>query len=393
MRTAARGYDGAVQQPKKIALVITKSNWGGAQRYVYDLASGLPQVAYSPFVILGGEGVLKDRLIGRGVRTISLPALERDVHLGKDVRTFFELRRLLKAEKPDIVHLNSSKIGGLGALAARLAGVPRIVYTAHGWAFNEPRPGWQKALIKFVYWVTMLLAHETITVSEAMRAQVSRFPLLRKKVHVVHNGIAPAHLLTRDAAAQELARLRPVVKDAFGESPVIGCVAELHRIKGLDTLIDAAAILRTRSVAFSIVIIGEGDERPALEALIKRLALENNVHLAGFVPDAARYLPAFDIFALPSRSEGFAFAVLEAGLATLPVVASKVGGIPEIITDGVHGALVAPNTPLKLADALERYLLDPTLRVQAGQRLKERVISDFLQSAMIEKTAEVYEDR
>src|SRR4051812_14312990 len=114
---------------KKILFVITKSNWGGAQKYVYDLASSLPKDSYESVVVFGGEGPLATRLQEAGIRTISVKSLQRDVNIFGDIKSLFELLSIFKREKADVVHVNSSKVGGLGAFAARCAGIPRIIFT------------------------------------------------------------------------------------------------------------------------------------------------------------------------------------------------------------------------------------------------------------------------
>ena len=132
---------------KKILFVITKSNWGGAQRYVYDLATHLPKEEFEVAVAFGGTGevgasagLLEVRLREAGVRIIFLTTFARDIGILREFSAFFELLRTIRAENPDVLHLNSSKAGGLGALSGRIAGLRRIIFTAHGFAPNELRP-------------------------------------------------------------------------------------------------------------------------------------------------------------------------------------------------------------------------------------------------------------
>ena len=114
---------------KKVTYVITKSNWGGAQRYVFDLATNLPKEQFEVAVALGGDGLLAKKLQERNTSIYRSISLGRDISIGKDIRSFFELYRLFKKERPDVVHLNSSKAGGIGALAARVAGIKKIIFT------------------------------------------------------------------------------------------------------------------------------------------------------------------------------------------------------------------------------------------------------------------------
>ncbi len=135
-------------EPKKILFVITKATWGGAQKYVYELATATQAAGYATVVAYGQPGLLVAKLSAQQIRTIHLRSLARDIKSANDRRALGELRKMFKDERPAIVHLNSSKAAALGALAARLEQAPQIIYTAHGWAFNESRPLWQKVLLR-----------------------------------------------------------------------------------------------------------------------------------------------------------------------------------------------------------------------------------------------------
>jgi hypothetical protein len=172
---------------KKILFLITKSNWGGAQRYVFDLATTLDQDIYEPVVALGGNGELLDKLSVAGIRTISLATLQRDISFTKELSFAKELWRTVRIEKPDVFHVNSSKAGGLGCFIGRVAGINRVIFTAHGWAFNEDRPLWQKFIIKKLHWWTVVLSHHTIAVSSAVAAQMN-WPFVQRKMTVIHPG-------------------------------------------------------------------------------------------------------------------------------------------------------------------------------------------------------------
>ena len=151
------------QPKKKIMYVITKGVWGGAQTYVYHLATNLPPEEYDVTVALGGGGALEERLKTANIRTIVFPDLVRDLRIAADIGMFFKLFKLFREEQPDIVHLNSSKIGGIGSFAAQLAGIEKIIFTAHGWAFSNGKDGLPAGLKKLFSWLTILFTHQTIT--------------------------------------------------------------------------------------------------------------------------------------------------------------------------------------------------------------------------------------
>ncbi|MCX6712200.1 MAG: glycosyltransferase [Candidatus Vogelbacteria bacterium] len=188
----------------KIFYVITKGNWGGAQRYVYELATALPRAEFDTTVIMGEFEALEKKLAGAGVKTIKIPELGRDINLAKDLKSFWQLLKIFREEKPQIIHLNSSKIGGLGSLAGRLAGVPKIVFTVHGLAHNEQRPGWQKVLIKFSHWLSLIFSHEVITVADCLKKQIINWPLISKKITTIHNGLPTIKFFEKSVARREL---------------------------------------------------------------------------------------------------------------------------------------------------------------------------------------------
>lgn len=372
-----------VTTPKRILFVITKASWGGAQRYVYDLAVAAKAKGHTVRVVTGAPGELTRRLSDAEIEAVCLPALARDIDIAKEIRAFAALLGEMRRFRPDVVHGNSSKAGGLVMLAGRLLLVPRLIFTAHGWAFNEDRPALSRALIWLLHYATVILSHRTICVSEAMKRDARSMPLVGGKLIVIHNGIAPHTLLTQEEARMLLA---PHVS-----FPVwIGTVAELHPTKRIDTLIRAFAAIADEFPDAMLIILGEGEERLRLEGLVRDCGLESRVRLRGHVERAYAYMSAFDVFALPSRSEALGYVLLEAGMASLPVAASNVGGIPEIVEDGVSGTLFAQGDEDAIASALRSYLSSPERRRMHARALNERVTTDFAMARMIEETLAAY---
>lgn len=302
---------------QKILFVITKSNWGGAQRYVFDLATSLPKEEFAVAVAHGQPGKLAMELARAGVPTHTVASLQRNVSLAADIKSLLELYRLYKREQPDVVHLNSSKAGGVGALAARLAGVPKIVFTAHGWPFWEPRGTVARAAIWFFSWLTALLSHNTIVISDFDLRVARRMPLVGHKAVRIYNGIDP-HL---ELGSGEC------IRNAFPpHTQITGTIGELTKNKNHQALIEQAK----NDPSLHVAIVGEGEERPALEAAIHQHHLGDRVKLFGFMP-AREVLRGFDRFVLPSLKEGLPYVLLEARLAGLPIEANRVGGVSEIL--------------------------------------------------------------
>jgi len=381
---------------QKIFYLITKGNLGGAQKYVLELASALPKDQFDVTVFFGEGTELENRLKLAGIKTQKIEGLGRDIKLSGDWKTFWTLVHLFKQEKPDIIHLNSSKIGLLGALAGRFAGVPKIIFTGHGWAFNEPRSAWQKLAIKILHWLTVILCHQVIAVSEKTKLQLAHWPLIKNKFTVIHNGIPPIDFLSKTEARQELAKIvwkKGFDSQALDNAMIVGTIAELHKNKGLDFLLTALGGIKGKLENVLIWIIGDGEEIDRLKEQAKRLRLKDHVTFLGKIPEASRFLRAFDIFTLTSRTEAFPYALLEAGQAGLPVIASSAGGIPEIISEFNQGILVRPGNTKEIKLALVRLLENPSERQKFGDNLAKKVNKEFTVEKMVEKTLELYENK
>jgi glycosyltransferase involved in cell wall biosynthesis len=302
---------------KKILFVITKGNWGGAQRYVYDLATHLPADTFSVRVAFGEPGQLQKKLEAAHIQTHEILALTRDISIADDIKSFFELVSLFRTIRPDVAHLNSSKAAGIGALAARLCGIPRIVFTAHGWPFLEQRNPLSKALIYLFSWLTAVLSHTVIVVSKHDLAIAERMLGVGRKTVHIYNGIDTA--MTFGSGE--------IVRSAFPPGAhITGTIGELTKNKNQLTLIEQAK----QNPELYVAIVGEGEEHSRLGLKIHEYGLQKRVKLFGFLP-AEEVLRGFDAFALPSHKEGLPYVLLEAKLAGLPIEANRVGGVGEIL--------------------------------------------------------------
>lgn len=363
---------------KKVLFVVTKSGLGGASRGVLELAHECVG-SMDVVVAAGGSGALFEALAQKGIRTISIPTLARDISLVKEIKTLSYFVDLFKSEKPNIVHLHSPKAGGLGALAARIVGVKKIIYTAHGWAFFEDRPWYQRTLIRFFSYLIVLLSHITIAVSQKDAHAFDGWLFIKNKITYIPNGVAlPSPALPRTEARAMLG----LAEDVF----IVGTIAELHKNKGLSYLIEAAE--KVPNAMF--VVIGEGEERKRLMLAIAAHHLEDRFILKGYVPDAHRYIRAFDVFVLPSVKEGLPYVLLEAGAAELPVVATTIGGIPDLLEHEKTGLLVSPKNSGALAEALARLQSDASLHTSLASSLKQKIEQDFSLDHTLRSTIALY---
>jgi glycosyltransferase involved in cell wall biosynthesis len=348
-----------VARRPRILLLITLAETGGAQTYVAGL---LPALVGRFDVLVGahGEGPLRDAALAAGARFIPLRHVRRDLHVVHDLLGAAELALLMRRERPDIVHANSSKAGLLGRVAAAITRVPIRIFTVHGWAFKA----YSGAASTLYRWADRLMSPiTTVTICVSQRERSAG--LAAQTCRAERTVVIPTAV---DADATRPAR-------RGGKPPRIVAVGRLAAPKDPVTLVRALAAVH--GAPFSAQIVGDGPERPAVEREIRVAGLEHAVELTGERHDVPQLLADADVFVLSSRSEGAPISILEAMAAGLPVVASNVGGVAEIVEDGATGVLVPPGEPTALAAAIAPLLADATLRVRLGDAGRTRVRERF----------------
>lgn len=362
----------------RVLHVNTERTWRGGEQQVLYLMRGLaergvPQaIACQPGSPMAararehGLAVHELRMVGE----IDIPAARR-------------LGRLAREGGHDLLHLHTSHAHTLGVLAARLGGAPRprtlvarrVDFSIH----KRGRLGLNR--IKYTWGVDRI-----VCVSHAIRRVLIDDGLPPERLAVVHSGIDLRRFEdVPDRAAEHRA--------AFGlpdDALVIGNVGHLAGHKGQRDLVEAMPSVLARQPRARAVVVGEGEERADLQARIARLDLQGRAVLAGFRDDVAALLRTFDVFAFPSRLEGLGTSVLDAMASRLPIVATRAGGIPEMIDDGVHGLLVPPAAPGALADALVRVLGDPALADRLARAARTRVEERFTWRHTVEGTLAEY---
>jgi glycosyltransferase involved in cell wall biosynthesis len=327
----------------RLLIVVTLTETGGAQTYVREL---LPAIVadFDVSVAGSGDGPLVRAAESAGATFVALKNVRREMHPVRDFLGLIELWRLAVRIKPDLVHLNSSKVGILGTLSATLAGVRARVFTAHGWAFKS-EAGVRGVLFRLLHRAVRPLLTCVICVSQAeLEAGLAAAACVERHSVVIPNGVRVRPLWTAERSGiVTVTRLRPP-KDTLTLIEALGRAPELP----------------------TLTIVGDGPDRAAIEQAIEARGLGARVVLVGDVADAGSYLDRAAVFVLSTKSEGMPMAVLEAMAAGLPVVASAVGGIPEIVVDGQTGLLVQPGDPEALTAALRRLLGDSSLASRLG---------------------------
>jgi len=377
-------------RPLRVLHVITRMMVGGAQENTM-LSCALIDPALYPSTLITGpetglEGSLHEEAAARGVHVIVEPNLVRRVSPWHDWVAMLRLRRTIRAGRYDVVHTHSSKAGILGRLAARLAGVPVIVHTAHGWGFNDHQP-W------YVFWLYVVLERLCAPLTDAIvvvgapnrEKGLSLGIGRREQYRLIRSGIEVQAFRDVRTSRDEARRRIGLPRDAF----VIGSVGRLEGQKAPLDLLAAFVPVAAEHPEAHLVYVGEGSWRGELEAAIARAGLGGRVHLAGLRRDVPELLRAFDVFALASRWEGLPRVFPQAMAAGLPIVATRVDGAPDAITPGENGWLVDVGDMAAMTRYLRVLADDPALARRMGAAGRARV-DEFAVERMVEELAELY---
>lgn len=373
--------------PGKIAHVITESQpFGGAQRNTLLTLKGLARDGYDAELVCGPGGPLIPAANAIGVRVYEIPDLVRSISPWKDYRAFLSLYRLFQARRYQIVHTHSTKAGVLGRMAARWARVPTIIHTVHSVPPLELN-GRLRSRIYFALerWVGSF-THNLICVGELFRQEVSAWKVVPdEKLLTIYSGIDFPSYVPRRTAAETKQQLG--VQQAW---PIIGCIGRLTEQKAQHFLIEAVALLKDKYPRVQLILVGDGELRPFLEKRIGDLALSRYVLLLGERDDVADLLNVFDIYAMSSRWEGVGRALTEAMYRALPIVATSVNGVKEMILHEETGLVTPPCDPEALASAVDRLTSDRELAQRLGANAQQKAEALMDGQHMISAIEELY---
>jgi glycosyltransferase involved in cell wall biosynthesis len=324
----------------------------------------------------------------REIRELGVPVSVYPERNWRSSKIFSELVRRWRISQPQIVHTHKYKDTILAVPAARLCGVPVVIRTVHG--LSEPFRGVQAVRMK-VYELLERVVHGSmvdaiIGVSSQIEQKYRKIGG-RPKATCIRNGIeleGRATSIQREAKRQELGLAE--------DTCAIGAVGRLTPVKGLCYLLQAARLLLDRRVKVHVLLIGDGPLRGDLERLATKLGIRESIAFLGHREDTDELMQALDVFALPSLSEGIPMALLEAMAASRAVVASRVGGIPEVVEDRVSGFLVEVAQPIDLAEKCHHLIVNPEVARQAGYAARKRVEKEFSAASMAERVIGLYKN-
>ena len=352
----------------------TSSGPGGAERMISTLAAALNQGQFRIIVGLFRPGWLQAECEALGVRTSVMPLAGRF-----NLQWFRACLQLLRRERVALIHAHEFSAILCGWIVATLARVP-FVATVHGKNYF-----WEKLRRRVTY--RLVSRHGTMVVvsQDLKRFVCDKVGVADKRVEVIYNGVAPAQTVTDEEAQKCKAEL-----GISGCYPLLGVVGSLYPVKGHRFLLEAMPEVLRRWPKARLLVIGRGELEVSLKEQVEQLAIGANVHFLGMRQDVPRLLSLLVAFVLPSLSEGLSLALLEAMASGKPVVATRVGGNPELIDHGQTGFLVQPEDARDLAANLLKLLSDPEMMQQFGRQAAERVRQHFSMGQMVDGYRDLY---
>ena len=371
----------------RIVRVITRLNVGGPARQAVLLTDVLRPLGYETELVWGSEEAEEGRIeIPVGVPNTHLPDLRRALHPAHDPKALRALARLLTARRPQVVHTHMAKAGALGRVAAWRSKVPVVVHTFHGHVlegyFSRPVSAAYVAAERSL----ARISHALIAVSPAVRDELLSLGIGRpSQWRVIPVGLDLGDLLEADGDPVAGRRALRLPED----EPVVGIVGRLVPVKDHATFLEAAARILRERPDVTFVVAGDGELRTSLEARARR-ELGDRCRFLGWVKDLRSLYGAIDVAVLTSRNEGTPVALIEAAAASTPVVATRVGGVADVVVDGRTGHLCPPGDPTAVATAVLKLLGDPTQAHHMGAAARETVRERFTIERLANDLADLY---
>ena len=369
--------------------IIARLNVGGPAIHVSLLTAGLQDSGFSSVLVAGQVGQTEGDMAylahEMGVQPTFIPELGREISVLDDIRAFIALVRLMNQRRPHVVHTHTAKAGFLGRVAARLSGVPVIVHTYHGHVFYGYFSRLKTSFFIIMERFTAWLSDMVLTISDTLRDDLLAFRIAPpERIRVVPLGL---HL----SPLAELSKQRGVLRDELGytaDTPLVTIVGRLVPIKNHALFLAAAQRVWQEMPEVRFVIVGDGECRAELEEHTDRLGLADAVHFTGWRRDLSTIYADANVLVLTSRNEGTPVSILEAMAAGVPVVATAVGGVPDVLKDGELGTLVPPDNPTAMADAILAVL--HTRRYPHISQAKEWVLRHYDSARLIADLRQLY---
>jgi glycosyltransferase involved in cell wall biosynthesis len=376
----------------RVVRVFSRLNIGGPAVHVILLSAGLKPLGYETRLVVGRESPREGNMLSlaaeKSVVCERVDGLGREVAPLRDLRALFGLFHLLRSWRPSIVHTHTAKAGLLGRLAARAAGVPVVVHTFHGHVLRGYFSPATTSLYRWLEGRLASLCDALVVVSDSVKQDLVELGVARaEKIRVVPLGLDLAHL------CRELPR--GVLRREIGitdDTPLVGMVGRLVPIKDVPTFLRAAREVRAARTGVRFALVGDGEEREALEAECRRLGVEDAVTFFGWRSDLAAVYGDLDVVVNSSLNEGTPVALIEALAAARPVVATRVGGTPDLLGAEERGRLVPPGEPRALAAAIVETLQESEAAARRARAGREHVIARHSVARLVRDVDELYRE-
>ena len=368
---------------------------GGPALHVAYLTAGLRERGYDTTLVAGtlarGEDSMAFVAEGLGVEVVSIPELGREISPFRDLFATFRLAALIRRERPQILHTHTAKAGTVGRVAALLAGrarPPIVVHTFHGHVlrgyFGPVRSGFFRLLERWLAKHTTAL----VAVSPQVRDDLVTLGVAApEKFTVVRLGIELDERVGAEAnGREETRRYLGIPPKRFA----VGWVGRMTAVKRTDDVLDGFKRLRARGVDATLCLVGDGPDRASLERRAHELGIIRDTLFLGYQEDVGPHYAAFDALVLPSGNEGTPVSVIEALAAGTPVVATRVGGVPDVVRHGQDGFLVEPGESEAFADRLAQLARDPVLRERLGAAGRTRVLPRYAVDRLVDDVDRLY---
>ncbi len=376
MRSAAAG----MKTPVRVLQLTSSLGFYGAEQMIMTLITALDSESFDVRLAALEKKRVSSNAIVSTARAAGFDAVTLPCRGWLDWGAIQELKSLVEEQRIEILHCHEPKSRLYGAVVSRMTGVP-MVATHHNWTGQNLRT----RLVELIDAAVLHSCQRVVAVSGSVAESMRRVLISSSRIEVIPNGID----LSVFKDSQQNSELRASLGIPPGV-PVIGAVGRLDIQKAHERLIEAARKLTDAGQDAIYLIVGEGVERPRLESLVRNLGLSDRVLLPGYRSDIKPFLAIMDLFVLPSRREGTPMALLEAMAMRKPVVATAVGGVPDVLTDGIDGIMLPESGVGGLSDALLRLLRDPALARQMARSGRRRVENEFSSRRMASRYEDIY---
>ncbi|WP_459836097.1 glycosyltransferase family 4 protein [Halanaerobaculum tunisiense] len=362
---------------------MTTSEWGGAQKFAFDFINEFKN-EYDITLLTSENGLLVEKLKKSGIKIITNKNLVREISLVKDSKMFLWLLKHFSKENYGIVFCHSSKAGILGRIAAKLTGCSKVLFKAGGFVFNEPLPFYKRKLYEILEYMASLFSDKIVCVSSKDIETAKEINISSNKLVEISNGLK----INNYNKKIYMTSTKLDDNEQGGEFKYIVSIANFYKNKGHQILIKALSKLKEKYLSFEeikVILVGGGPLKRKMKKEVEKYGLNKDITFVGKVKDVTPYLNIADLFIIPSLKEGMPFSLLEAMAFSLPIIATRVGAMPDVIKNKKEGILIEPNNEEAIIEALIYLLNNEDSAEELGERAKQKLLEKYTYKQMMKQ--------